>query len=59
MTPDGHGCLQCHASQQSGFNQSHAFAADNCVICHAGDATATNEEAKKLRTPESSASPVT
>ena len=45
MTPDGGGCLQCHASQQNGFNQSHAFAADNCVICHAGNATATSEEA--------------
>jgi hypothetical protein len=39
------GCLQCHATEQGGFNAAHAFAADNCVVCHAGNAEASTEAA--------------
>jgi hypothetical protein len=40
------GCAECHAEQQRGFNPSHAFAADNCAACHAGNpASSTEEEA--------------
>ncbi len=39
------GCLECHASSASGFNVVHSFAESNCVVCHAGDAQATEEEA--------------
>lgn len=30
-------CIACHAAKRSGFGEYHAFGADNCVICHAGD----------------------
>jgi hypothetical protein len=39
------GCITCHATKQSGFVAGHAFAADNCVSCHAGNNTADTEEA--------------
>jgi hypothetical protein len=39
------GCLQCHAAAQSGFNRGHAFGAEDCVTCHAGDARSTTEAA--------------
>ena len=38
-------CLNCHATKQRGFIAGHAFAAEACVICHAGDAAATLEDA--------------
>jgi len=38
------GCVTCHATKQSGFVAGHAFAADNCVSCHAGNNTANTEE---------------
>jgi hypothetical protein len=37
-------CVQCHASEQAGFNVAHAFAADNCTACHAGDAASSIEQ---------------
>jgi len=33
----GSTCLQCHSNKQSGFSPAHAFAASNCVTCHAGN----------------------
>jgi hypothetical protein len=39
------GCLQCHYTRQSGFNDKHAFAASNCTACHLGDSRATSQEA--------------
>ena len=39
------GCVGCHQTKQNGFSPAHAFAADNCVSCHAGDNTAATEEA--------------
>jgi hypothetical protein len=30
-------CLQCHSNKQVGFAPAHAFAATNCVACHAGN----------------------
>jgi len=39
------GCVTCHTTKQSGFVAGHAFAADNCVSCHAGDNTADTTEA--------------
>jgi hypothetical protein len=40
----GNHCIDCHASEQTGFNAAHAFAADTCTACHAGDATAPTEQ---------------
>ncbi len=39
------GCLDCHESSATGFNDLHSFAASDCTICHAGDASAAEEEA--------------
>jgi hypothetical protein len=39
------GCVQCHAEEQRGFNNSHAFAADNCAACHAGNPASSTEDA--------------
>ena len=39
----GSGCLDCHRDMQQGFNAAHAAFAENCVQCHAGDATAASE----------------
>jgi hypothetical protein len=36
-------CLQCHTAQQRGFSTAHAFAAEDCVACHAGDPGASTE----------------
>ena len=36
-------CLNCHAGKQSGFNSAHAFAAENCAACHAGDPRSPTE----------------
>lgn len=35
----GHGntCIQCHANRSTGFTAGHAFAANDCTICHAGN----------------------
>ena len=43
--PTSNNCVQCHASEQTGFNVAHAFAADNCTVCHAGDAASPIEQA--------------
>ena len=40
----GNHCIECHASEQTGFNVAHAFAADNCTACHAGDAKSSTEQ---------------
>lgn len=40
----GNRCIDCHASEQTGFNPVHAFAADSCTACHAGDATSSIEQ---------------
>ena len=37
------GCLQGHATKQSGFNAAHAFAAENCIACHAGNPEVSTE----------------
>lgn len=39
------GCVTCHTTKQRGFIAAHAFAADNCVSCHAGNNTADTAEA--------------
>jgi hypothetical protein len=31
-------CTDCHADEQAGHDAAHAFAADDCVACHAGNA---------------------
>jgi predicted CXXCH cytochrome family protein len=36
-------CLDCHREMQQGFNAAHTAFAENCVQCHAGDATATSK----------------
>lgn len=36
-------CLQCHATKQTGFGPAHAFAATNCISCHAGDDQANTQ----------------
>ena len=36
-------CIDCHAVHSSGFVEGHAFAEENCTICHAGVATAADE----------------
>ena len=36
-------CIACHEQQRTGFHPGHAFAAADCTICHAGDATADAE----------------
>jgi hypothetical protein len=38
-------CLQCHYTRQAGFNNTHAFAAESCTVCHAGDSDASTQEA--------------
>ena len=38
-------CIQCHTAKQSGFNPAHAFAPENCVACHAGNAASSTEVA--------------
>ena len=38
-------CLQCHFARQEGFNPKHAFAPGSCVTCHAGNSSATTQEA--------------
>src|SRR5210317_378580 len=42
-TRPGNTCIQCHAGKRAGFVEGHAFGADNCVICHGGDSSATTE----------------
>jgi len=37
-------CLLCHSNKQEGFSPAHAFAAANCVSCHAGNNRATAED---------------
>jgi hypothetical protein len=41
----GNHCIDCHASEQIEFNAAHAFAADTCTACHAGDAASLSEQA--------------
>ena len=41
----GNGCLQCHAAERRGFNAAHAFAAQDCTVCHAGNTAAATEDA--------------
>jgi len=36
-------CLGCHADKESGFSAAHAFAATDCVACHAGNKDAELE----------------
>jgi hypothetical protein len=40
----GNHCIECHASEQTGFNVAHAFAADSCTACHAGNASSSSEQ---------------
>jgi hypothetical protein len=37
-------CLLCHSNKQDGFSPAHAFAASNCVTCHAGNNKASTED---------------
>lgn len=41
----GNSCFECHATKRNGFNPAHAFAADNCTACHAGNPDASIEAA--------------
>jgi hypothetical protein len=43
-TRPGNTCIQCHAGKRTGFVEGHAFGADNCVICHGGDSSATTAQ---------------
>ena len=43
-TRSGNSCIQCHAGKRDGFVDGHAFGADNCIICHSGDSSATTEQ---------------
>lgn len=36
-------CNDCHTAERNGFSAAHAFAADNCSICHGGNAGAPIE----------------
>ncbi|MBT8104141.1 MAG: hypothetical protein HKP05_00770 [Woeseiaceae bacterium] len=38
-------CADCHETRSRGFNPAHAFAAENCVVCHGGDSQALDEPA--------------
>lgn len=38
-------CLSCHSNHRSGFSDSHAFAANNCLACHAGNDKASIKDA--------------
>ncbi len=38
-------CLGCHPGRDQGHVAGHAFAARQCTACHAGDATATAQDA--------------
>lgn len=46
-TPGGT-CLHCHAASLAGRSESHAFAANNCVVCHGGDSEVATEEGAHL-----------
>ena len=37
-------CVGCHEDQQAGYVAGHAFAANDCTICHGGDSGATVED---------------
>jgi len=39
------GCVQCHAGERQGFSATHAFAARDCSVCHAGNPGAATEDA--------------
>ncbi len=41
--PAENNCLLCHSNKQNGFSPAHAFAADDCVSCHAGNKKASTE----------------
>ena len=38
-------CADCHVERSAGFNEAHAFAADDCTICHGGDPGASEAAA--------------
>ena len=40
----GNTCIQCHANKRAGFVEGHSFGADNCIVCHGGDSSATTEQ---------------
>ena len=35
---EGNTCNDCHAAERTGFAKAHSFAADNCTLCHGGNA---------------------
>jgi hypothetical protein len=37
-------CVSCHAKETTGIDAVHAFAASNCSVCHAGDASAATRD---------------
>ena len=41
-TQAGAVCVNCHRDMQQGLAAAHAPLAQNCVLCHAGDASATD-----------------
>jgi hypothetical protein len=43
--PSHNACIGCHEDRLTGFGPGHAFAAENCSACHAGNAAATDLEA--------------
>jgi hypothetical protein len=38
------GCVTCHSDKTNGFAAGHAFAAENCTLCHGGDNAATEKQ---------------
>ncbi len=40
----GNTCNDCHVSERSGFADAHDFAADNCIVCHGGNAQLVSQD---------------
>ena len=36
-------CIDCHEDRATGFSAAHAFAAQDCTVCHGGDAAPPEE----------------
>lgn len=40
----GNTCNECHVSERSGFTAAHSFGADNCTLCHGGNAQSSSQD---------------
>ena len=40
----GNTCNECHVSERSGFTAAHGFGADNCTLCHRGNAQSSSQD---------------